>query len=173
LNLYNPENIFELKEEENKEILLEIIAGYSEWATAAKQVLVNENSYHSPLFIILFVIAGVSEKRLETSDIDFSDLESTAQRIAKYDLEKIALYYPGFAKALHYWACVYENYKIFIAYDTFLKMADSFNGNNDISTYFTNWETENEVLEKLKLYINVSKNENLSKRFQHLNLITV
>jgi len=171
LNLINSENIFKLIEDENKNILQEVIAKHSEWKTAAELVLKNDNSYNSPLFLILFVIAGISERRFDVNEIDFIDLENMACRIAKYDLKFIAAHYLGFAKALHFWACVYEKYKIFISYNTFLKIADSFNGDNDINIYFSEWKTENEVLEKLKLYINVSKNENLAERFQNIDLV--
>ena len=171
LNLIKPESIFKLSETENKKILEEIIAKHSEWKPASELVLSNPHSFDSPLFLILFAVAGVTENRLEIGEDDFSDLANTVRRIAKYDLRKIADHYPGFAKALHYWSCVYEKNKIFITYDTFLEIADFYNGNTEISEYFGNWKTESEILNRLKLYLNVSRNEALAKRFQSFDLV--
>ena len=172
-NLNNPENVYELTEGENEDILKEIISKQEDakWKNAAALVLQNQKSYNSPLFLILFAIAGVSEDRIEINDNDFTELENTVRRIARYDLKKISAKYPGFAKALHYWSCVYNNYKIFISYITFLQIADFYNNDKEISTYFKNWNIENEVLNKLKLYINVSLNENLAERLRNIDLI--
>jgi len=171
-NLMNRKNIFELAEIENQDILEKIISKHTDWQDAfnllTKQ---NKKIYNSPLFIILFAIAGVQEKRIDINDRAFTDLENTVRRIAKHDLKKITKHYPGFAKALHYWACVYAKYKIFISYNTFLEVADFYNKDKEISSDFKNWKTDSKVLNILKLYINVSKNENLAERFHDIDFV--
>ena len=108
LNLTSDENVFQLSEKKNKEIINRIISKHTDWAEAAGLVLKNTNSYNSSLYMILFAIADVNDKRFEANDISFNDLENTVRRIAKYDLRKIAEYYEGLAMALHYWSCVYR-----------------------------------------------------------------
>ena len=172
LNLMNRDNVFELSEIENEYILKKIISKHTDWQDAFNQLTKqNTKIYNSSLFIILFAIAGIQEKRIDINDWEFTDLENTVRRIAKYDLKKIVEHYPGFAKALHYWACIYARHKIFISYATFLAIADFYNGDKKISSNFKNWKLDNDVLNRLKLYINVSTNENLAKLFRNIDVV--
>jgi hypothetical protein len=170
-NVIKSEATFELKEEENKVIIKEIISNYVEWERVSNMVLKNEEIYNLPLFLILFAIAGVSENRFDYEDASINNLKNIVQRIAKYDLNEIAKHNSGLSKALYYWSCVYDKYKIYISYGTFLKLADYFNGNDETSKYYENWSLESKVLDKVKLYINVSLNEKLAGRFRMTNLV--
>jgi uncharacterized membrane protein len=170
-NLADKENAFELKPDENHRIVSDILEQHPEWKQAASEALANENSYNSALFLILFVLAGISEGRFEKSEVNFNDLKTTAQAIAKYDLNKIAATYPGLAKALFYWSCVYAAYHIFITYESFLKIADAFNENDKPSRYLANWNSDDTEIKRLRLYINVGVNLNLATRFKSLQLI--
>jgi len=165
--LLNKNNRFELTSNENNDIIQQIIENHIDWKEASESILIeNPHFFKSPLFIILFAIVGVSENRIFNNENELMDLENIVKRIARFDLRNIFDINPGFAKALHYWSCIYAEQKIFITYNTFLQIADYYNGNNDVSTCFNNWERNNDVLDKLKLYINVSPNETLAERFR-------
>jgi hypothetical protein len=168
-NLIDSANIFELRSDENRGIIKKILEGHKEWQAAGDEVLKKADALTASLFIILFVLAGIAEGRLEESEIDFSDFGNAARSIAKSDLRRIRAQYPGFAMALHYWACVYARHSMPITWETFLKIADRFNKNEEISLYFEDWKLENSVLEKLRLYLNVGQNEKLIAKYSGLN----
>lgn len=84
-NLVNPESIYELTTGENREILDKIIAKQTEWKQAGDLVLNNPRSCNSPLFIILFAIAGLNENRFDEEEINCADLENTVRRIYAFD----------------------------------------------------------------------------------------
>ncbi len=177
LYLYNRDNIFELMESENQKIIEQILENYPEWKDASDRVLKDRSSYHTSLFLILFAIVGVNENRIDYNEIDLNSLENTVRKIARYDFKQMTKYQSiesallGFAKALHYWSCVYADHKIFISYDTFLKIADFFNGNSEISTYFHNWDFDDEALSILKRYINLSNFDSNDKQFLNISLV--
>jgi hypothetical protein len=116
-------------------------------------------------------LAGINEGRFEKSEVNFNDLKTTAQAIARYDLRTIAGVYPGLAKALFYWSCVYAAYHIFITYEAFLKIADNFNENDDPSRYLGTWNADDKELKRLRLYVNVGVNVNLAMPYKSLKLI--
>ncbi len=164
--LSEKENQFHLQPEENIKIIHDILIKYPDWKSATERVLKNNAAETTSLFLLLFVIARINEEEFGATEIDFTDPSSAFKDIVKSDLKKINNKYPGLAKALHNWACIYTNYKMFIDFKSFLKIADTYNGNTNVSTDFGNWNANSFLLNRLKNYINVnkisfSKNKNL------------
>ena len=71
------------------------------------------------------------------------------------------------AKALYYWACIYVEHRVLISYETFLKIADYYNEKNtsEIRDLFSLWNADDDILDRLKLYVN--KSENGQIQFNH------
>ena len=63
---------------------------------------------------------------------------------------------------------MYSEHKIFISYETFLHIADFYQGNNEISDLFNRWNIQDDVLDRLKIYIN--KNHQIDQ-FKAKNLL--
>jgi len=115
----------------------------------------------------LFVIARITEEQFGDAEIDFSDPSSAFRDIIKSDLKKINAKYPGLAKALYNWACIYANHKVFIDINSFLKVANKYNGNTEVSDDFSNWNGRFPEMYRLKNYINVNKKTNLKNKKLH------
>lgn len=150
-----------LSSNENQEIIGQIIKNHPDWQLASEKLFKKPEGYNSTLFLLLFVLARVSQDQLDTASFNISDPQILFQNIIKSDLKFIKNKYEGLAKALYYWGCIYAQYKISISYKTFLKIADFFNRknkdereNNEISDLFIRWDMDDDVLDKLKIYIN-------------------
>ncbi len=155
----NASNQFELNPSENEAILSEIYRGRPE-DSPVRQLLKNEAIFRSSLFIVLYVIAGL-ERGIDI-DFEFQDAENAACQIAAHDLKRISILSPGFAKALHYWAAISTAGQSvagrpIITWGSFLKLVDLFGQGAGNSGAFTSWDQTSDVLEILKLYINLSE----------------
>ena len=149
-----------LSPDENKSIITIIIENNKEWKWIANQLFADENNYQCSLFLLLFIMAYASQNK--NTQFDFAKPKKAFVDIIENDLKVIAnaddKKYKGLAKALYYWACIYEKHRNFITYDTFLAIADHYNENKLISKYFSRWKMKDPVLDKLKIYINKSHN---------------
>ncbi|MBK6915418.1 MAG: hypothetical protein IPH11_17775 [Ignavibacteriales bacterium] len=171
-NLPDPLNVFHLQSTENEKIIAEIMELHTEWKDAKEKVTKKQEYYNTSLFLLLFVIARVSNEKFDPMEIDFSEPGLAFKSIVKSDLKKINAVYPGMAKALHNWACIYTNHKIFIDFDTFLKIADTYNENDKVSNAFTSWNARSTILERVKSYINKGRNTSLrNKKLQQIDFV--
>jgi len=146
-------NYFELSSEENEDILKKILTYNDIWSETAKKILNHSAIYHAPLYLILFVLARVSENDnyLETDDVF-----STFDDIIISDQKKLCeLNYKGLALALYYWSCVYKESRIPITWHGFLKLADHYNGNSSISERLSQIDSFSIVHKILLHYISV------------------
>ena len=166
-NLCEPENQFNLKPGENGKIIRDILDHFSDWKSAAEKVLKSKAVESTSLFLLLFVIARINEAEFGDKEIDFTDPSSAFRDIVKSDLKQINARYPGLAMALHIWACIYANYKIFIDFDSFLKVADAYNENSEVSNALGNWKGNSSLLSRLKSYININKKTTLKNKKLH------
>lgn len=152
-----------LSPDENESIIETIIENNKEWEEIADQLFADKNNYQCSLFLLLFIMAYANQNK--NTLLNFSKPQKAFIDIIENDLKVITnaedKKYKGLAKALYYWACIYEKHRIFISYDTFLVIADHYNENKLISKYFSRWNMEDPVLDKLKTYIN--KNYSLGK----------
>ena len=166
-NLPKGNNKFHLEARENKKIILDILSQHTEWEPAAKKVIKKEEDYNTTLYLLLFVIARISSEDFG-DEIDFSEPATAFESIVKSDLNKINdAGYSGLAKVLYNWACIYTNYKIFIDYSSFLKIADAYNGDDKISKLFKNWNANSEILNRLKNYIHIGTNTEIKNKKLH------
>ena len=150
---------FQLDTQENKKIIAKVIAKISgqfpQWGKNYNELFIHESNYQSSLFLLLFVLARITENE-NHSDLDLSEPETAFINIIKADLEYIYAYphYQGLAISLYYWSCIYSKHRVFITYETFLKIVDYYQKTKDLSQYL-DWETENPAMSRLKLYINI------------------
>ncbi|NMR34967.1 hypothetical protein HIO71_12295 [Chryseobacterium aquaticum] len=153
----NPEHRFLVGSNENKKIISKIIENVPKWKKSCKFLDKNENNYKSSLYLLLFVIA-----RDFDWDLDLSEPETAFENIVKSDMEFIYKQAPGIAKALYYFANIYRRRTLHISYESFLKISDYYQKKEKISPYFFDWEiTNNDVINKLKLYIHLYPSDNL------------
>ncbi|HAO08009.1 MAG TPA: hypothetical protein DCQ50_13745, partial [Chryseobacterium sp.] len=164
--LYNDNNQFLLDSDENSYIIEQIVLKVPEWQLIVEQKEFSDKLESAPLFMLLFIIAKVSESK-NFKNIDLSEPHKAFQNIIKSDLEFIANEHIGLAKAIYFWSCIYSEHKIPISYETFLEIADHYNGKDtaEISDLYKRWNADDEIFDKLKLYI--SKNEKEQFQFNH------
>ena len=137
-----------LSSNENKEIIEQIIKKYPNWEDSAKQLLEDDRYNQSTLFLLLFLLARLNED----SSINLSDPSVVFQNIIKSDIKHIKEKYLGLAKSLYYYGHLYSKYRVYITYETFLEIADYFNGDQKISRIFSRWNINDPSMEKLKIY---------------------
>lgn len=145
-----------LSVDENKQIIDQIVTKFPDWKLASEKLFKKEESYQSTLFLLLFILARMSNDTFDITSYNLSDPQIIFRNIIKSDVKFIENRYKGLAKAMYYWACMYAEHKIFITYNTFLQLADYYNGNEDISKDFSRWNAKNPTMDRLKIYINKS-----------------
>ncbi|MBX7054986.1 MAG: hypothetical protein K1X36_08535, partial [Pyrinomonadaceae bacterium] len=174
-HLSNTSAQFELRSAENEQILNEIYRNHPD-DSPVKQLLKNDAIFRSSLFIVLYVISGL-ERGIDI-DFEFQDAENAACQIAAHDLKRIFARSPGVALALHYWAAISTvgqsaAGRPIITWASFLKLADLFSETGSNVASFSAWDRTSDVLDVLKLYINLSSPEATSSpadrrvRFNH------
>lgn len=157
----------QLSSKDNKEIIEKIIEKHPHWKFASQKLFGKVKNYESSLFMLLFVLARTDQKVFKKTTLDFFEPQQAFQNIIESDLKFIANEYIGLAKALYYWGNMYVKKKTLISYETFLSLADFYNEKDttEIRDFFIRWNSEDEVLDKLKLYI--YKNEKGFIQFNH------
>lgn len=149
---------------ENKVVIEQIIKKYPDWQEASERLFESLNNDEPTLFLLLFILARISHENSGTTSVNLSDPLVVFKNIIKSDLNFISKQeeekYQGLAKALYYWAYIYTEHKVSISYETFLMIANHYNGKNttEISDLFSRWNADDEILDKLKIYINKDKN---------------
>lgn len=153
-----------LSTEENRYLIEKIVENNTEWREVSEKLFENPENYNASLFLLLFVIAHVNKEGQKGSSYDLSEARTIFKNIIESDLEFIAQKYEGLAKSLYYFGCLYSEYRIYITYETFLEIADYFNGDKKISELFSRWDIEEPFLKKLKLYITKREAEVFKKK---------
>lgn len=155
-----------LDNQENESIIRKIVLDFPEWQKTVDELFKSENSYQSTLFLLLFVIARTSQNDFENVNINPKEPLRTFINIIQSDFKLIQAEYPGLAKALYYWACIYAENKFLISYNAFIEVADFYNKNDfTILHNFENLELQSPIHEKLRIYIHKKSNGEL--RFNH------
>ena len=154
-HLYNDNNKFLLLPAENKFILENVIQKIPEWETVIKEEFMDKLG-NAPLFMLLFIIAKVNDGK-EFSDIDLCEPQKAFQNIIKNSLNQLIEYNClGLAKALHYWGCIYSEFRILIPYEGLLRLAEHFNTKNDrIPKDYKNLQLNSKITRTLNTYIGV------------------
>lgn len=153
-----------LATDENRYIIEKIVEKHTKWREVSQKLFENPENYNTSLFLLLFIIAHINKKEHHGDSYDLSEVQTIFRNIIESDINFIAEQekgrYKGLAKALYYWAFIYAEHKIFISYETFLKLADHFDDKDDnsISSFFNRWNADDEILDRLKVYINKNKN---------------
>lgn len=159
--LNNPENIFHLNNQENKTIIKSILEKNSEWIETANEIFKDEKNYNSTLFLLLFVLARFHEDKLERRILNLTEPNSAFRNIITEDFKTLSNAYPGFAKALFYWANIYRQNKFYISYDCFLELADDLNKENPVSKILFNLtDGKSKIHSLLRQYINIDVSKN-------------
>ncbi|MBS1549686.1 MAG: hypothetical protein JSS94_07465 [Bacteroidetes bacterium] len=160
-----------LSSNENREIIEQIIKKHPVWQEASDRLFESLKNDETTLFLLLFILARISQENSGNTSDNLSDPLVVFKNIIKSDLNFIAKQeeesYKGLAKALYYWACIYVEYKVLISYETFLKIADHYNGKktSEIRDLFSLWNADEDILDRLKIYVN--KSENGQIQFNH------
>ena len=170
-NIYNPdENVLELTVKDNQGTIEKILDIVPEWKDTATKLLPEKNDYLSSLYLILWTLARTYQKNEESKPknrIKAESLMDHFRNLIKSDLKAIETTYPGLAKMIYYWASVNVTGKIYISFDLFLMLADSFNGKKKIQSkraFITK-----EIKPILDIYIN--KSEGIIRSAGHLPLL--
>lgn len=150
--------------DENEEIISQIVKKYPLWEESAKKLFEERQDFKSTLFLLLYILARINQDKLEDNHINLSDPSIVFKNIVKSDIKFIANKYVGLAKAIYYWGVIYSKYRIYITYETFLEIADYFNGDQQISNFFSRWNINDPSLIKLKSYITKREVEVFDKK---------
>ena len=146
------ENIFHLKTEDNEEIIKQIILNVEKWREISDKMLFpNKGIFKAPLYMILFVIARTFSS--ENPKFDILDVLSEFKKIVKADMRYLYSNFKGLALAMYYWAWIYKKYSLSISWLSFLKIADHYNGNNQISSRFYSVDVHDTFYKTLLHYI--------------------
>lgn len=168
-HFYNPEeNQFELLVDENQRTIHAILEKVPHWKPVANQLLLKPKDYTSSLYLILWIIARTYQNKAATErpEIKHENIAGHFQSIIQSDLRAIEKHYPGLAKMLYYWACIYSEYRIYIGFDFFLLIADLFNeGREGVK----NALASDEIKPIFDIYVN--KTEGLVKSAGQLSVI--
>ncbi|MBB4807060.1 hypothetical protein HNP38_002364 [Chryseobacterium defluvii] len=160
-----------LSSDDNREIIEKIIEKHQAWKPAWERLLQKDNDHKPSLFLLLFILARIDQKEFNKTTLNLAEPQQVFQRIIESDLRFIAKQekesYKGLAKSIHYCASINMEHKMSISYETFLKIADHYNEKNiiDISNVFCRWNADDEILDRLKFYINKSEEGQL--QFNH------
>lgn len=169
-HLYDDRNSFLLLPTENRVILQRIVQKIPEWKS-----VINENLFEKlgdvPLFVFLFIIAKISESE-DFEKLDLSEPHKAFQNIIKSSLKQLAdLNCLGLSKALHYWSCIYSEFRILISYESLLVLANHFNTKNDRKPKeYKNYKLNSSISNILSTYIGVKvQNEKLNYQIFYFN----
>lgn len=136
----NGNQTFFLGNSENKDLINEILGKIPSWKETAELTL-NSHSYNTSLFSLLFIIARLYDTETSFNNIDFSDTKSAFLEIIYNDIKQVREKYLGFAKMLFYTSSIYKKTKTPISFSCFLKLADYFDPDSNISSMFKNINT--------------------------------
>lgn len=154
--LYDDNNKFLLRPSENKFILGKVVEKFKEL-----EVVIDEDLFdklgEAPLFLHLYIIAKSSEEN-KLLEIDLSEPHKAFQNIIKNNLQQlINLRCSGMAKALHYWSCIYSEFRINISFKTLLELAKHFNRKKDRNPKeYENLKLNSQITRIINTFIRVS-----------------
>jgi len=157
LDYFNEKHNYYLSSDENSKIIEEVIANNSAWKVIPALILTKPKFYESSLYLILFIIARSHLKITNNESFDLDDVLSQFKSIIRNDQKKIYQVYPGLAKALFYWACLGIEYKYakFFTWESFLKLSDYYNGDNNVSKEILYFSKTNPICKILSNYISL------------------
>jgi hypothetical protein len=121
------DNRFLLSSKENERIITKIAEEHLN-INLLEQSIASEEFYNAPLYVILFVLIRTHQKDRALS-VNFS---SQFSEIIQNDLKIINEIYPGLALALHYYSCMRSKGMRGITWGALLKIADFYNGGNNL-----------------------------------------
>ena len=144
------------KAQDNKFLLTKVAEKMTTWKETALE-LQNHTIANAKPFQILFVLyrwAGREEK------IDFEDFETSFHKIIEDDIERLRRdkQIAGFSNALIDFAYIFINYKTLLTKNTFLRLADYHNHDNEKIALFSNYEhsvPDDEVWGLLRYYLTI------------------
>lgn len=156
--LNQSDHLFLIGSEENENIIKGVVEKNPEWKPTYKKIFSQHKNYASSLFLLLFILSRIAENEHQEFPKNVEP-EAEFAHIVLSDMQYLAqLGYPGLAKAIHYWACIYKKSRIVIGFETFLRIADYYNGDQKTSRHFSNWNKKHDtVLNLLRNYISITE----------------
>jgi hypothetical protein len=126
------ENTFELTSAENKKIINEkvLLEINKQRGKKISNLPNNSNFYDAPLFVILFILARLSEQQIKFSDT--KDALSIYKSIINDDLRKIYAINPSLVLTLYIWANVYKEQPFYIPLKTLGRLVDHYSEKYDL-----------------------------------------
>ncbi|QKJ32466.1 hypothetical protein HQ865_22770 [Mucilaginibacter mali] len=147
-------NAFYLKAEENVNIIPKIIENTPEWQNLKDSAILHSNAIaHAPLFITLFILARTYSQECGKEKLDDDDFVSQFNKIVRNDLKLIYSTYKGLAKAIYYWSCIYKEYGLTLTWSALLRMADKYNGGDEVSYDLAHHDDDHPIFKTLLNYI--------------------
>jgi len=135
--------IFTLKNTDNWDIIQALIVKNVQWNITIEDVtLYRESINNTPLFLMIYTLIRSYEGKDTIQNLNFSNPELAFQEIIASDIKQLLGKYQGLAKALFYWASIYEKDKFYISYSIFLEMTDHFHSNEKIGFLFKNLKND-------------------------------
>lgn len=163
-------NKFELhlSSQDNKEIIEKITEKYPNWKIVSEKLFEKEKFNQSSLFLLLFIIARINQNDFQIKNSELAEPEQIFQNIIESDLNFIAKEYIGIAKALYYMGCAYSKYKVTFSYEVFIRIANYYNENKEISPIFSNWKINTPVNNRLKQYFSTHQGIDEGKTYNYI-----
>jgi hypothetical protein len=130
-HIFDDNNRFDIPLEENRYVIEQVLLKLPKWKEVIKEDFDYEQLNKAPLFMLLFIIAKVSEEN-NLGSIDLSEPHIEFRKTIKSNLKKLQdLNCTGIAKALYYWSFIYSEFRIQISYDSLLILAEYFKDSGD------------------------------------------
>ena len=156
-HLYKPnDNKYFLSADENSVLINEIMDNIPTWRTAFEKVALSSDYKSITLYLLLFIIARTAKQSNTKETVDIDDLMGHYRAIIESDFNQLYILNKGIAEALLYWAHIYKKYKLFLAVEDFLYLADYFNKDKDISSYF-DFNRNDNLNQLLNSYVTINK----------------
>jgi hypothetical protein len=133
----------ELLQNENDEIIRWVLGLYDPWKKSGEKIFLSKEIYNAPIFLILFVLANDYQ---EIDGTHTKDVLSIFRDIVANDMKRIDQVYPGLARALFYWAHLYNIYHRYMRFtwQAVLKLADFYTPSNiKVSSRFSIMDESN------------------------------
>jgi len=151
-NYLDEKDIYDLSPTENIRIIRKVFKINKKW----KRVKITQDEYYTsaPIYLILFGFA-ISNSDENSDDANVSQMLFNYKRIIRKDMEQLYAFNKGLALTLYYWACLYKEYKTFLSWEGFLKLADFYNEDATMSSRFFNFNEKHPICKLLCHYISL------------------
>ncbi len=145
---------YQLLYQDNFDIIEKILKYCPVWKVAAQKILTTRAFYSAPVYMIVFVLARISENGIHN---ETKGIVSIFRDIIANDLMIIGEHYPGLVKALFYYSHIAADHVIYINWFGLLKIADYYDKNTMASSRLKSFDYTDPVIKILSHYFIVKK----------------